>query len=65
MALADMLAHRYPELCKPWHLRVAQLAEVDLELLMKRVPEERMSTAARAFALAFLANSRKLIQQPQ
>lgn len=27
MALADMLAHRYPELCKPWHLRVAQLAE--------------------------------------
>ena len=65
IALADMLAHRYPELFKPWHLRVGQLGEVDLDLLMQRVPEGRMSITARAFALAFLANSRKLIQQAQ
>ncbi len=65
MALSDMLAHRYPELFKPWHLRVGQLAEVDLDLLMQRVPEGRMSITARAFALAFLANSCKLIQQAQ
>ncbi len=65
MALSDLLAQRYPKLFKPWQLRVRQVAEVDLNLLLERVPSERMSITARAFALAFLATSRKLIQQAQ
>lgn len=65
MALAHLLAQRYPELFHVWHGRVQQIAEDDFDFLLKRVPENRMSSAARRFALAFLTTSRKLILDAQ
>lgn len=61
MALAHLLANRYPELFHVWHGRVKQLTEEDFDFLLNRVPENRMSAAARKFAFAFLTTSRKLI----
>ena len=61
MALATMLAQRYPEFFRPWQTRVANLEADALRDLVWRVPAARMSKPSRAFALAFLEISRKLI----
>ncbi len=61
MALARLLGLRYPELFKPWQARIRHLSQQDVEDLFARVPGERLSPSGRAFALAFVAASRKLI----
>ncbi|MBE2283208.1 MAG: HipA domain-containing protein [Prosthecobacter sp.] len=62
MALAQMLAERYPKFFKPWQARVSDLDDEALEEIVERVPGERISHAGRRFTLAFLAASRKMIQ---
>lgn len=58
---AEMLALRYPKFFKPWQSRVAALHDRTFEQLIQRVPSERMSDAARAFAVAFLCASRNFL----
>ena len=61
MALAQMLAQRYPQFFKPWQTRVEELSEKTVGEIVERVPDERISPTGRRFALAFLAASRKLL----
>lgn len=61
ISVAEMLAERYPEFFNSWQTRVRELPESDFGLLVERVPEQRMSETARAFALAFLSTSRRLL----
>jgi hypothetical protein len=63
MAVAEMLARRYPEFFKPWQARVRELSESALTELVGRIPDERISPSGRAFVLAFLSVSRKLISE--
>lgn len=62
MAVAQMLAERYPQFFKPWQTRVNELSADAMHDLLLRVPDARISAAGRSFALAFLAASRKLIK---
>ena len=61
IALAQILALRYPEFFKPWQTRVRQLSEAEWGALLGCIPSERISEVGRAFALAFLSTSRKLL----
>ena len=61
IALATMLAQRYPEFFRPWQTRVANLEADALRDLVGRVPGARMSQTSRTFVLAFLEISRKLL----
>jgi len=63
MALARMLAQRYPEFFKSWQKRVRNLQEADSLALLNLVPPERISEPSRAFALAFVSISRRLLQE--
>ena len=63
MALARMLAQRYPDFFRPWQARVSNLSDQTCHDLVHRIPDERISTLGRAFAIAFVSNSRKLLQQ--
>lgn len=63
LALAEMLARRYPEFFKPRQTRVKELSEPALRGLIERIPNERISSSGRAFALSFLSVSRKLISE--
>ncbi len=61
MAVAQMLAERHPQFFRPWQKRVAELPPEQLHDLLERIPSDRISPAARSFALAFLALNRKLL----
>jgi len=61
LAVAQMIAARYPEFFKPWQTRVNELREEDLAGLLAQIPDECISESGRSFALAFLSTSRKLI----
>jgi hypothetical protein len=61
MALAKMVAQRYPEFFRPWQTRVANLPADTLRDLVGRVPGARMSKTSRTFVLAFLEISRKML----
>lgn len=61
MAVVQMLAERYSQFFKPWQTRVAQLPEDTLHRLLECVPDNLITTSGRAFALAFLAATRRLI----
>lgn len=63
LALTEMLAHRYPEFFRPWQGRVRGLPESAWTDLVERIPDERISPSGRAFVLAFLSVSRKLISE--
>jgi hypothetical protein len=63
MAVAQMLAQRYPLFFKPWQTRVGELSDEALREIVERVPDERISPAGRRFTLAFLAASRKLLHE--
>lgn len=63
--LARLLGQRYPELFKPWQTRIRDLPDRAVEDLLDRVPGERLSPSGRAFALAFLSASRKMILEIQ
>lgn len=63
MALAEMLAGRYPEFFKPWQKRLIELHDGTFEGLLKRIPDPRISKSGRAFALAFLGRSRRLLSE--
>jgi len=65
MALARMLAQCYPKFFKSWQTRVRKLPEADWVALLNHVPCERISEPGRAFALAFLSSSRRLLQAAQ
>ena len=62
IALTQLLAQRYPDLFKPWQTRVINLPKEAFGNLIERIPNERISPQGRAFALAFLATSSKLIR---
>jgi hypothetical protein len=64
MAVAQMLAQRYPQFFKPWQTRVDELSDDAVCEIVERVPEERISKVGRRFILAFLAGSRKLLNNP-
>jgi hypothetical protein len=61
MALAQMLAHRYPKFFQPWQTRVRELSSNKLSEIVHRVPDSLISSTGRKFTLAFLDSSRKLI----
>ena len=63
LAVAQMLAQRYPEFFRPWQTRVANLWEATLSDLLQRVPGDRITQLGRDFSLAFLLVSRKLLQE--
>jgi len=63
IAVAGMLGKRYPDFFKPWQLRVDEIAEESLRELVERIPDGRISTSGRVFALAFLSASRRLLIQ--
>lgn len=63
MAVAHMLAQRYPKFFKPWQTRVDELSDEVVRGIVERVPAERISPAGRRFTLAFLAASRKLLHE--
>jgi hypothetical protein len=63
MALAILLAQRYPDFFKPWQTRVKNLREEDMVNLVECVTGERMSAPSRAFTLALLSTSRRLIEK--
>lgn len=63
MAVAQMLAQRYPQFFKPWQTRVNELSTQEIYGIVERVPDERISLAGRRFTLAFVAAARKLIHK--
>lgn len=63
MAVAEMLAARYPDFFKPWQKRLMELPDEAFEKLVDRIPETRISESGRAFALAFLAINRRLLTE--
>lgn len=62
MAVAQMLAQRYPEFFKQWQARIGNSPAQTLRELVERVPGSRMSEPSRTFVLAFLAASRTMLQ---
>jgi len=56
-----MLAERYPAVFKPWQNRIAELSTNKILDLLNRVPDAKMSDAARRFALRFIGVSRELV----
>ena len=63
IALAQMLARRYPEFFKPWQARVRDLPEAVCAKLLRRIPDERISESGRGFALALLSAGRKMLNE--
>jgi hypothetical protein len=63
IAVAELLAVRYPKFFKPWQTRVSRLLAQDLNAIISRIPDERISTAGRKFALALLSLNQKLIRE--
>lgn len=61
LALVERLAGTYPALVEPWRNRIAALPPDFARPLLARIPEACMSQTSREFALAFLAESRRLI----
>lgn len=62
LGAVEMLAERYPEFFTPWQVRLADVDETYVKDLLDKVPDSRISEQGRAFALAFLSISRKIIQ---
>ena len=63
IALAEMLAQRYPIFFKSWQTRVADLSESALAELLERVPDSRISPLGRKFALALLTTTRNMLKK--
>ncbi|MDL5047509.1 HipA domain-containing protein [Oscillatoria amoena NRMC-F 0135] len=61
IAVAGMLAERYPRFFSPWQNRVRELSETVIQELVYSIPNSHISMTGRSFVLAFLAASRKLI----
>lgn len=61
IALAAMLANRYPEFFGPWRSRIENLSLDAVREIIWRVPGERISEPGREFALSFVVASRKLL----
>lgn len=62
MAVAQMLAQRYPMFFKPWQSRVGELSDEALHGIVGRVPDGRISAIGKRFTLAFVAATRKLLR---
>lgn len=63
MAAAEMLAQRYRGFFSPWQARVGEIDEKFIVPLVRRVPDSRISQTGRAFVLAFLDVTRRLIRE--
>jgi hypothetical protein len=63
IALAKLLASRYPVLFAHWQQQVENLSAAAWEELLARVPSDRISASGRAFASAQIAKSRKLLRE--
>ena len=61
MSVAEMLARQFSDFFRPWQSRVAELSVNQFSDLLDRVPQERMSDAARSFTYEFLCVSRQLL----
>ena len=61
LLVAQMLAQQFPDFFRPWQSRVAELSVNQFSDLLDRVPQERMSDAARSFTYEFLCVSRQLL----
>lgn len=61
MALAELIAGRYPELFKPWQKRISELGNNFAQEILERVPSSYMSETSKRFVSAFLKESRNLI----
>ena len=58
MAVAQMLAQRYPRFFVPWQTRVMGLRDGAMRDIVERVPDERISKIGRRFVLELLAATR-------
>jgi hypothetical protein len=63
IALAEMLAQRYPAFFKSWQTRVSNLPEAALAELLERIPESRISPVGREFALTLLTATRNILKK--
>jgi hypothetical protein len=63
IALAEMLAQRYPDLFKSWQTRVRDLPNTALVELLERIPESRISPVGREFALVLLTTTRNILMR--
>ncbi|WAC19843.1 HipA domain-containing protein [Luteolibacter sp. SL250] len=61
IALAELIATRYPELFRPWQKRILDLGEEFAEDIVLGIPRSCMSEASVQFVLALLKESRNLI----
>lgn len=61
MAVAQMLAQRYPQFFRPWQTRVGELSDEAVSGIVQRVPDKLISPIGKRFTLAFLAASRRLL----
>lgn len=61
IALAQVLADRYPEFFGPWRSRIEALSLDAVRDVVWRIPDQRISESGREFALSFLTTSRKLL----
>jgi HipA-like C-terminal domain len=61
IALATLLAFRYPGLFAHWRRQVESLPAPQWDELLARVPNDRISVSGRRFASAQIAESRKML----
>lgn len=59
--LVRLISEKYPAFFKPWQERIADLPADFAEPIVQRIPDDWMSETSKEFALAFVAENRKLI----
>jgi len=61
ISLVGLIAEKYPDFFTPWKERIYKLPNDFALPLVNNIPDAYMSPTSKQFALAFLAESRKLI----
>lgn len=61
IALVELIAAEYPDLFQPWKEKIQELPDDFAQPLLDKIPDSYMPPVSKQFALAFLAQSRKLI----
>lgn len=61
IAVAEIIAHSYPQFYEPWSKRIAGLPVDFANPLLDGIPDHCMTQTSREFVLAFLSESRKMI----
>jgi hypothetical protein len=52
--LVSSLAHTYPDVTKIWLLKLAEITDNDISVILQRLPDDRISPTASEFALGML-----------